>query len=171
MYSNIIFLGGIHGVGKGKICLDICQKYDLKYLSASQIIKWEEISKKHNKEVKDINFTQSRLIQGLRQTVTPSEQYILDGHFCLFNKDGVPTKINSDVFQVIKPSAFCIKTEEIEVIADRLSRRDRKDYNISTLHKMQDLEIERASFLSKELKVPLFTITQDIPDSLIQHLK
>ena len=60
--KNIIFIGGIHGVGKGTLCEKVCNELNLQHLSASEVLKWEEISEKENKLVNDFTLTQNRLI-------------------------------------------------------------------------------------------------------------
>lgn len=67
--KNIIFIGGIHGVGKGTLCEKVCNKLNIKHLSASEVLKWEEISEKENKLVKDFTLTQNRLITNLKYIV------------------------------------------------------------------------------------------------------
>ena len=42
--SGLIFVGGIHGVGKGTICTEICSQTDLIHITASEVLKWNEIS-------------------------------------------------------------------------------------------------------------------------------
>lgn len=42
MYNNIIFIGGVHGVGKGTICQKIKEKLDFTHLSASEVLKWDD---------------------------------------------------------------------------------------------------------------------------------
>ena len=99
--KNIIFIGGIHGVGKGTLCEKICNEFNLSHLSASEVLKWEEISEKENKLVKDFTLTQNRLITNLKQIVNENEKYILDGHYCLLNKENFPKKIDFDTFDFI----------------------------------------------------------------------
>ncbi len=41
---KIIFVGGVHAVGKGTICENLSQKFNLEHLSASQVLKWDELS-------------------------------------------------------------------------------------------------------------------------------
>jgi len=55
--KNIIFIGGIHGVGKGTLCEKVCNDLNLLHLSASEVLKWEEISEKENKLVEGFNLT------------------------------------------------------------------------------------------------------------------
>ena len=80
--NNIIFIGGIHGVGKGTICKEIVSKTDLIHITASEILKWNEINSSDNKLVQNISSTQERLIYGLKNLIENDKQYLLDGHFC-----------------------------------------------------------------------------------------
>jgi len=52
---NIIFIGGIHGSGKGVICENIVENSNLIHLTASEVLKWHELSSQANKVVQ--NFT------------------------------------------------------------------------------------------------------------------
>lgn len=73
--KNIIFIGGIHGVGKGKICKEISLYTGLTHFTASQILKWEEISEEGNKLVENISSTQDRLIKGLKNLIKSIKIY------------------------------------------------------------------------------------------------
>jgi len=166
MTDNIIFIGGIHGVGKGTICKKLSQKYSFIHLSASEVLKWKEISKIENKTVKDFESTQERLIYGLSQIVKPDKKYLLDGHFCLLNAKGIPERIPEITFSKINPSAIIIITCELQTILNRLENRDNKKYDIAILRKMQDLELEFAKEISLKLDLPFFNIKSSDDKSL-----
>jgi len=40
MNKEIIFIGGIHGVGKGTLCKRIASDLNIIHLSASEVLKW-----------------------------------------------------------------------------------------------------------------------------------
>jgi adenylate kinase len=63
MRKEIIFVGGIHGVGKGTFCRKISDSFQVEWFSASDLLKWSEISTKENKKVADFDETQQRLLQ------------------------------------------------------------------------------------------------------------
>jgi adenylate kinase len=67
---KIIFVGGIHGVGKGTICKVLAQKFDFEHLSTSQVLKWNEISNLKNKKVQNFAITQDRLL------MLPENKYV-----------------------------------------------------------------------------------------------
>jgi len=158
MIGDIIFIGGIHGVGKGTMCKEISQKYSLEHLSASEVLKWEEISDKKNKKVENFVSTKSRLINGLKNIIKPNIKYLLDGHFCLLNKNEKPEKIQEDIFYSINPKAIVVMTCEIDTIISRLSSRDKSNYNYEILSEMQNLETQYAKEIARNLKIPFMNI-------------
>lgn len=156
--KNIIFIGGIHGVGKGTICNEIALKTGLVHLTASQILKWEEISDRDNKLVKNITSTQNRLIKGLEKILKKDKKYLLDGHFCLLNSDVIPSRIDEDTFDHINPKAIAIVIDDVEKIIKRLDARDGKIYDVKVLNELQQMEIEYAEYLSHKYSIPYIEI-------------
>lgn len=169
--NNIIFIGGIHGVGKGTVCKEIASKTDLIHITASEILKWNEISSSDNKFVKNISSTQERLINGLKNLIKNDRQYLLDGHFCLLNSNGIPCKIDEETFDNINPKIISIVIDDIEKIVDRLEKRDKKKYDIKILNELQKMEIEYAKYLSKKYSIPYIEIKNNDYKSLLNSIK
>ncbi|CAD0003880.1 ATP-binding protein [Flavobacterium salmonis] len=170
VFENIYFIGGIHGVGKGTICKEIASKTRLIHITASQVLKWEEISDSDNKLVKDINSSQDRLIKNLKNLIKKDEIYLLDGHFCLLNSDSIPCRINEDTFDQINPKAITIVIDDVEKIAKRLKSRDGKIYNIQILNELQEMEIEYAKYLSDKYSIPYIEITDGNYNQLMENI-
>lgn len=122
--TNIVLVGGMHGVGKGTLCEKVCKDFNLHHLSDSEVLKWEEISEKENKLVRDFFLTQNRLITNLHQIVKENERYVLDGYYSLLNKDNVPEKIDFDTFRTLNSFAFVIVVDDVQEIKRRLESRD-----------------------------------------------
>ncbi|RXG25445.1 ATP-binding protein [Leeuwenhoekiella marinoflava] len=156
--NNLIFIGGIHGVGKGTICDKICEQTNFVHITASEILRWDEISKPQNKKVENIQNTQERLIAGLDEALKKNKNYLLDGHFCLFNSEGEVEKVPMETFEKIAPELIAIVTDKIDVVKERLEKRDNKTYNFDILKSMQIAEMEHARQISLELKVPFIEI-------------
>ena len=142
--KNIIFIGGIHGVGKGTICENIADNNNVIHLSASKILKWKDISSTHNKLVNDLDSTQKRLINGLNSVIIEKNIYLLDGHYCLINSKGILEKIAEKTFELIDPQIIAIVIEEVEKIHERLIIRDGVNYSIPFLRDFQNMEINYA---------------------------
>jgi adenylate kinase len=168
LMKNIIFIGGIHGVGKGEICKEIALKTDIIHLTASQILKWEEISDNDNKLVKNITSTQNRLIKGLKNLIKKDKKYLLDGHFCLLNSNEVPSRIDEETFDQINPKVIAIVIDDIEEIAKRLEARDGKIYDRNVLNQLQQMETEYAKYLSNKYSIPYIEIQDGNYTQLMQ---
>lgn len=168
---KIIFVGGIHAVGKGTVCKELAEKFNFEHLSASQVLKWDEISDSKNKKVQNFTTTQDRLLTNLNRIVKPNEKYLLDGHFTLLNSNGEPEKIDEATFIGIQPKSIILLTCETKIIFERLKQRDDSIYKLSVLEKMQQMEVEHANYISKKLEIPLFTVIDGNTSSVIEYLK
>ena len=168
--NKLVFIGGIHGVGKGTICNKVCEQTDFVHISASEILRWNEISRPDNKKVENIQNTQDRLIAGLDRLLKKNENYLLDGHFCLFNSEGQVEKVPIETFEKIAPKLIAIVTTRIDIIKGRLEKRDNKGYDFDLLKDMQTSEKEYAQQISSKLDVPFVEIKDGNYNSLIEIL-
>ena len=168
---KIIFVGGIHAVGKGTVCKELSEKFNFEHLSSSQVLKWNEISDSKNKKVQNFNTTQNRLLTNLNKIIEPNKKYLLDGHFTLLNSNGEPEKIDESTFIGIQPESIILMTCEPKVIFERLKQRDDSIYKLGVLEKMQQMEIEHANYISKKLNVPLITVINGNTSSIFEHLQ
>ncbi len=171
-FSNIAFIGGIHGVGKSTICQDICHQLKMEHLSASELLKWKDINDDElNKKVKNVPVTQNRLLLGLKETVQKEYTYLLDGHYCLLNQENEIVKISLDTFREINPFSLNIIIGEISLIRNRLKSRDSKLYNYDLLERLQNEELAHAKHLSKTLGITLNIGTQNDYSEIINSLR
>lgn len=151
----VIFIGGIHGSGKGTICKTISSEICAPHFTASEVLKWNEVSPNlQNKKVIDILVTQNRLILGLTLLKEKHQSFILDGHFCLFNKDGDVKKIALEVFEKIAPDYIVFVSADVEEIQNRLRARDSVEYSLSSLIEMQNIEQEHSTLVAQRLNIP-----------------
>lgn len=164
-------MGGIHGVGKGTLCKELSQNYKFIHLIASEVLKWEQLSDKKNKKVRNFSSTQERLLKGLSRILEPGKQYLLDGHFCLLNSNGIPDKIPEETFLKINPNAIIVKTCEVDEINKRLELRDNSKYSYSILKNMQDLEISYAKEIAHLLGIPIFITGEGDNESLQKFIR
>ncbi len=158
MQNQIIFVGGIHGVGKGTLCRKVTVNYNFQHLAASEVLKWSKISSTTNKIVDDISLTQEMLIQNLEQIIKPKVNYLLDGHFTLFSKNKSIHKIEIETFKKINPISIFVLTSSPNKIVERLKRRDKVLYKMEEVRKMQTLELEHGYNISQILKIPFFRV-------------
>lgn len=171
--KNIIFIGGVHGSGKGTICKSIKGKTEFIHLTASEVLKWEELNSQEEKKVANINQMQDRLVYNLNKVVKFNKKYLLDGHYSLLNKDGAPEKIPLQTFKDIDPIKLILVTAEPKVIKERLESRDSKYYDIKLIEDFQNLEFKYANQLSQILESPILIINSEKfkTDNLLNFLQ
>lgn len=172
MYNSIAFMGGIHGVGKSTICRQICDEVKLEYLSASELIKWKDINEDtQNKKVWDISLTQDRLIVGLENRIQKNKSYLLDGHYCLFDRENKIANVPLDTFKLINPFSLNIVIGDIIEIKQRLEKRDNRQYDQELLAQMQESELDYARYLSKALGIVLNIGNQNDYSNLLSSIR
>lgn len=168
MFDNIVFIGGIHGVGKTTICQNICDKFDVEHLSASELIRWTDINDdKMQKQVKNVSATQDRLINSLMHRIEKDKIYLLDGHYCLLSSENKIVNVPYDTFIKIKPISLNLITADISEIKIRLESRDNKLYDYELLNEMQTSELNYAKILSDKLGISLNIGTQNDFSSIL----
>jgi adenylate kinase len=171
-YENLVFVGGVYGVGKSTICKSICIDLALHYLSASELIQWSTLNDDpKNKLVKDIPDTQMRLVKSINVTRQVDCRYLLDGHFCLFNAKSEITKISLRTFEEIRPTALYVITATPDEIARSQAARGGQVYDLGLITDMQKSEIEHAHDVAKHLTIPLLQIARNSIQPLISDLK
>ena len=152
----MIFVSGIHGVGKTFFCNMTKEKLNIQSYSASQLIAAKR--KKYfseNKLVSDIDDNQDLLLKAVEELRRTSEEFILDGHFCLLNKDGDITRIPLDTFVLLKPDAIILLTENPEIIAERRQQRDNVQQSVSEIKAFQEAEKLYAEEIAEQFNIPL----------------
>lgn len=168
--KTIVFIGGVHGVGKSTICKRICEELQLQSLSASELIKWSEVSEDpKSKLVENIPDTQRRLVRALEQQ-TPGN-YLLDGHLCLFNSLSEVTRISVNTFELINPSFLSVITASVEEIRLSQSERGGEVYDVKLISEMQRCEIEHANMIAEHLRIPFVQVSRSSIDYLISNIK
>ncbi len=168
--KNIIFIGGIHGVGKTTFCKKVFKNIDVNHYSASHLIKSlnkEPINDK-NKKVVNINKNQDKLIAAIDKYVEKVKLTLLDGHFCLLNKTYEIKDIPLNTFLKIPIKAIIILHDSIDNIQNKNSKRDGILYNNELLSSFQNRELEHSKYIAKELGVPYkkFDVNNDLKNVL-----
>lgn len=169
----MIFISGVHGVGKSYFCNLVKDATGIECFSASSLIK--ERKKQGfpaDKRVDNIDENQSYLLAAVDALRASLGEFLLDGHFCLLNTEGMITRIPLDTFTTLKPEAIILLTENPEVIAKRRQKRDGVDHKTSDIKVFQDEEIKYAEEVSELLNVPLkISVGSSDIESTIQFIR
>lgn len=167
--GHIVFVGGVHGVGKSTFANSIREKFpNMECLSCSTIIKWENPV---NKEVEDVSETQNTLLSNLSYFIDQDKSYILDGHFCLLTEQGAIERVPIDVFEAISPSMIVVLKEEPCTICKRLAERDSHYYSIELISEFQEKELNSAIEVAESLGIPCVVCDRDDKYSIIQDVE
>jgi len=152
----MIFISGIHGVGKTYFCNIIKEKLGIKNYSASQLI--AEKRKRGfsaDKCVSDIDDNQLLLLDAINELWQAGDEFILDGHFCLLNRKGVITRIPMETYAMLKPDIMILLLENPKIIAERRFQRDGIRQEERTIIDFQEAEKVYATEIAEQLNIPL----------------
>lgn len=154
----MIFISGIHGVGKTYFCNRIKEELNIESYSASNLIfqkKGQAFFK--DKLVENIDDNQHLLLEALKDLRHNKKEFILDGHFCLLDSDGEITRIPNKTFYELRPDSVILLTEKPEIIADRRLKRDGISQEINKIQEFQNAERIYATEISQILDIPFIT--------------
>lgn len=154
MNNNIIFVGGIHGVGKTTLCNLLSHSLDIKSYSSSKLIsliKNDNISA--DKKVSNIEENQNVLLSAINKLVQEEKPYLLDGHFCLINEKNKITEVPIGVFENLNIKEIFVLVDDIENILKRLEQRDSKEYQNKLINEFQEREVKWAKEVAKNIGV------------------
>lgn len=172
MFRNTIFVGGIHGVGKSTICKEISSQTGLKYLSASQVLKWGKVSESPNsKLVADVSHTQDLLLSGLKSLIVPEEIYLLEGHYCLLDSNASIARVPEETFAAINPVLFGLIVDDEHKIQERAKGRDGEAYTLALYVEMQAEEIRYANEIAGLINVPLKIFRPEEVYGFVNYIK
>lgn len=170
----MIFISGIHAVGKGYFCDLVKKELGIEAYSASTLIaKARNAGFSSDKLVADIEENQHYLLSSVQELRKSRTNFILDGHFCLINKDtGEPERISFETFNTLKPEAIVLLTEKPEVIVERRKTRDGINETPEYVDNFQNMEEQYVQEVAELLNAKLFISTgaTDL-DSAIDFLR
>lgn len=151
--KKIVFIGGVHGVGKSTFVNDVRKKCPkVEGLSCSTILKWENPKRK---QVEDVEENQNRLLTNLPYFIDIDKEYLLDGHFCLLTKQNTIERVPIDVFEAINPDMILLLEESPEIISQRLADRDSAKYSIDLITAFLREERKYAQETADTLGIPI----------------
>lgn len=161
MNARILFLAGIHGVGKGTLADYLSKKYVAPNYSSSTLIKLEKNKPVDSfKQVLGPIENQDYLVKALTNLDARNKRIILDGHFVLLTSEGF-FEVPLSLFECLPLDSIILKTMDENVIHDRLLLRDGIAPEIDTLKEFQAKEVERAKEVASLLKIRLLVVDSD----------
>lgn len=157
---SVIFLAGVHGVGKGFLGTPVANALGISHFTASQLIRDEkgQVTWGTDKKTFDLDNNQLDLIRVVAQRRLAHPNILLDGHFVLRNVQGALTPLETAVFKALNLTGVILLTEESNIIASRLALRDQGSHDIQSISELAKAESTHAQAVCNELEVPLTVI-------------
>jgi adenylate kinase len=152
----VVFVAGVHGVGKTTTCRYVSDVLGITSYTASQIIRNGKISGVTDieKTVADLDDNQRVLIDGVRHVLNMERRFLLDGHFTLKTNRGIEA-IPLRVFELLSICGIVIFTDDPLKIATRIGERDKTECPVEFVEVHQNAEVSHARFVAESLKIPL----------------
>ncbi|MGY4689326.1 ATP-binding protein [Salibacterium sp. K-3] len=151
----MIFVGGIHGVGKSFVCKRLSAKFNLPHYSASELI--SRNSKEQlwiDKKISDAERNQTMLLSALDDLLLNDTQFLLDGHFSLLDSKNNISEIPQKTFVELSPHCIIVITNKVDTIRDNLYHRDHILYETSLLEDFQVCEENYSKQIARILNIP-----------------
>ncbi|MCY4263064.1 MAG: AAA family ATPase [Candidatus Dadabacteria bacterium] len=168
----VLFVGGVHGVGKTSLCRKVSKLGGYRHISASFLIRiGQEKDIQGKKEVENVVKNQLILLQNLKIAKAEYPRVLLDGHFTLINDRNEIEPVNVQIFDAMNPRELVLIKGFPSKIVDRLKDRDHKKWDISFVKEFQAAEEKHAQYVSEQIGVPLHIFDNHItPSSLARAI-
>jgi adenylate kinase len=159
----LIFIAGIHGVGKTSFINRINKICQIEVYSASQLIADYKLKPFNmDKRVEEISDNQIILRNVLIQKDLINKKVLLDGHFCLLDSNDRIVRIPFETFVDLGLNAIVLLMEDVNIISLRRKSRDGIEIDKQLAKKFQNEELLFAKEVANRLGVPLFVSDGEI---------
>lgn len=170
---KVIFVAGIHAVGKSTACKAISGKFGISHFTVSQIISEERATAiaENSKLVADVDGNQKLLIHGVSRR-WDAGRCLLDGHFTMRRKsDGEIQPIHVDVFRELRIAGVVLFIDRPEQISKRMYERDGAALPVEMFHEHQEAELVHAKFVASSLERPMVVLQAFDIDNMLKAVK
>ncbi|WP_071849938.1 ATP-binding protein [Duganella sp. HH105] len=157
---NVIFLAGVHGVGKGYLGAPVAASLNIVHCTASQLIRDEKgrATWGGDKLVADVDDNQVALINAVNRQRASTRTILLDGHFVLRGMGGGLIRLAIDVFSSLRLSGVILLCDDAETIAARLASRDGVSTSSESIAELAAEEAAHARAICCALEIPLIVV-------------
>jgi len=171
--GRVLFVAGVHGVGKTTLCAEYAKNHGLLHKSASELIREEKDAavSRTSKLVKDIAGNQQLLINAVDRIRATGQTLLLDGHFALLNKTRKIETLPAKVFADLRIDGIVVIRDRASAIASRIKQRDGVGLVTKEIQALQSVELEQSKMVSHELGLPLIRVGAFETDGFAQAIQ
>lgn len=157
---SVIFLAGVHGVGKGYLGAPVAKLLGINHCTASQLIREEKGHATWGKDklVAEVDDNQLALIRAVERRRESGQKTLLDGHFVLRGASRDLIRLPAAVFSGLHLMGVILLTEKTETIAKRLADRDGVSTSPASIAELAAEEAAHAQNICGALKLPLTVV-------------
>lgn len=151
----LVMIGGVHGSGKSYICEKLVR--DLPFVtcvSASRLL--EHFG--NAKHVDNVTDNQKCLAEHIKKIKEYNALTVVDGHFCVIDKEDVFHYVSKEIFQSLSPSLLVLVMAPTSIIQQRILLRDHIEYSLPFIEKMKQNEAYWAAYTSDAFNIPLYHV-------------
>lgn len=161
MKKSIIFVSGVHGVGKTTFIKQLSKKISLNYYSSSDLIKrYNTTLDFPDKKIDNVDKNQNALLQSIKLNIN-EKCFILDGHFVLLDTSNRIIDIPLETFEELNICKIILLTLDSKIIMNRLKKRNDKTLDLNVIERLQQREVSRAKSISLKLGINLTHLSNE----------
>jgi adenylate kinase len=163
--KDLVFCGGVHGVGKTSLCQALADQMHAVHVSAGSLLRLAGLVKPSQYAVPDPRENQAYIQAALQEY---RERYsgvriILDGHFCLLAPHRRIQALPCALFRSLEASVLLVVVDDPSTISARLVDRGGTGFNAVFVDRFQRREVARARAIGRHLGLPLRNLTPRVP--------
>jgi adenylate kinase len=121
-----------------------------------------------DKRVSSVGDNQDALVKAIESSSIQTRQFLLDGHFCVFDTSDSIQRVPLQTFKTLAPVGVILLFDEVKRIQERLEKRERRKFSLELLESLQQAELEHADKVCKVLNIPLCSVAATEHDNAHQ---
>jgi adenylate kinase len=169
----MLFVAGIHAVGKTFLLRPTCESLGIRHATASQLIKEQRgmASWGNSRQVDDIDENQQALISAVARLEKQKVEIVLDGHFVLRRSVNSHEKISPDIFSRLMITGVVLIEAPAAIVLERLLQRGDATWSVDEIALFAQKELEHAKYVSDHLRVPFVSLNMPSSSTFEATLK
>lgn len=170
---KVVFVGGVHGVGKTSMCADAAERVGATHLTASSLIREarHDAIAAADKRASDVPGNQELLLkQFAERASTANGVVLLDGHYTILNGQGETVRLEASLFAALGVSTFLCVRGDAQAIAGRLADRDGHGPTAKEVAVHQQIELDQAARVARQQGAKLQVIEAFDTSALVAAL-